>query len=582
MVRAEYRKLIKGRMIQIAVPVLTAMFIISTLTGCGEGAGLVNGINFGKDVEVTMMVSEIAPGEEWRELGKMQSSSELRSDMDQIFKVVSEDGRKYGILYTTPEKQGTNNSCLLYALQNKQIGNYLNETSELAIAQAVTNRYSSEEASVENAICRYYELLGMKDEKYDGSKVVSRIEAMSAVYKATNPKPSVLKDSARYQFGTQAGATAERVASYMDDTAYLSTRDGSLNSTTASEAMTKGEAVYMIMNHLFKDEVINAKLEMLEGKAVDTGIESGAEYIDKQGKRQVSKDAAIGTQAGKLKYAMDNTALDIDMAKAYEVAISCGVCNNGTEVDEWDDPITTSELIKLIMNACKAYGAIYGGPDGVSADYTAAVALKEQSAGSNVAGVAAIEEGSIEAEEEAEAIMEQEEADYKEADEKGESITAQEIIAASKAVSDSDNETDASGKVKEQVDELAQRTEPADKKMFATQNCNVRCGDSTNYEKVGNLGWAEEVHVVGYSSEGWYKIELGEGNYGYVSKKLLSDTKPVQEQKKAETPTQQAAPAVQTAPAAPAGSGRASWRSNTHKEAIVVENPGYTQGDFTF
>ena len=113
--------------------------------------------------------------------------------------------------------------------------------------------------------------------------------------------------------------------------------------------------------------------------------------------------------------------------------------------------------------------------------------------------------------EEIETIFENaaDEAKFDEAVEAGEAITADEA------------------KADEIKDDLASRTEDIDKTMYAVSDVNLRAGDSTDYEKVGSLTWAEEVHVTGKSTTtNWFRIERPDGSLAYVSNKYVSDTKP--------------------------------------------------------
>jgi len=54
---------------------------------------------------------------------------------------------------------------------------------------------------------------------------------------------------------------------------------------------------------------------------------------------------------------------------------------------------------------------------------------------------------------------------------------------------------------------------------YSSQNVNVRAGDSTSYSVVGSLRPDEPARIIGVSStgSGWYRIELQNGRYGWVS-----------------------------------------------------------------
>ncbi len=56
--------------------------------------------------------------------------------------------------------------------------------------------------------------------------------------------------------------------------------------------------------------------------------------------------------------------------------------------------------------------------------------------------------------------------------------------------------------------------------MYATNAVNVRQGPSTDFERVGSLGYGQEVTVTGEASTGWYEIAYKEGK-AFVSNNYL-------------------------------------------------------------
>ena len=73
--------------------------------------------------------------------------------------------------------------------------------------------------------------------------------------------------------------------------------------------------------------------------------------------------------------------------------------------------------------------------------------------------------------------------------------------------------------------------------MYATTNCRVRKGPSTDDEVVSTLAKGEAVQVTGKVNEvNWYEIVI-DGEKGYVSGSLLSDTKPVEQSTQATQPS---------------------------------------------
>lgn len=69
--------------------------------------------------------------------------------------------------------------------------------------------------------------------------------------------------------------------------------------------------------------------------------------------------------------------------------------------------------------------------------------------------------------------------------------------------------------------------EELDKTMYATSVVSVREKSNANSTKLGDIAFAEAVHITGRDKNtGWYRIEYDEG-VAWVSDSYLSDTKPV-------------------------------------------------------
>lgn len=85
-------------------------------------------------------------------------------------------------------------------------------------------------------------------------------------------------------------------------------------------------------------------------------------------------------------------------------------------------------------------------------------------------------------------------------------------------------------------------TTPLDITMYATQQCNIRKGPSTDNDIIGTLSQAEEIHITGRVDDlNWYELSLSDGSTEYVSGKLLTDTKPTVQVEASNPTTQQEA-----------------------------------------
>ena len=61
---------------------------------------------------------------------------------------------------------------------------------------------------------------------------------------------------------------------------------------------------------------------------------------------------------------------------------------------------------------------------------------------------------------------------------------------------------------------------------WATQDCNIRSGADTTYDKAGSLKQYEEVTVTGTASTGWFRITTSSGLEAYISNTLLTTEDP--------------------------------------------------------
>ena len=125
-----------------------------------------------------------------------------------------------------------------------------------------------------------------------------------------------------------------------------------------------------------------------------------------------------------------------------------------------------------------------------------------------------------------------------------ESITESSIATESstEAGTESSVETSIGQEEINNVSETNFTTTPLDITMYATQQCNIRKGPSTDNDIIGALSRAEGIHITGRVDDlNWYEISLADGSTGYVSGKLLTETKPtVQVEASNPTPQQEA------------------------------------------
>ena len=105
--------------------------------------------------------------------------------------------------------------------------------------------------------------------------------------------------------------------------------------------------------------------------------------------------------------------------------------------------------------------------------------------------------------------------------------------------SDTESNTEIDSSKTDSAESTKFTTTPLDTMMYATQQCNIRKGPSTDNDIIGALSQAEGIHITGRVDDlNWYEVSLADGSTGYVSGKLLTETKPTV-QVEASNPTPQ-------------------------------------------
>jgi len=108
--------------------------------------------------------------------------------------------------------------------------------------------------------------------------------------------------------------------------------------------------------------------------------------------------------------------------------------------------------------------------------------------------------------------------------------------------SDTESNTEIDSSKTDSAESTKFTTTPLDTTMYATQQCNIRKGPSTDNDIIGALSQAEGIHITGRVDDlNWYEVSLADGSVGYISGKLLTETKPaVQVEASNPTPQQEA------------------------------------------
>ena len=319
---------------------------------------------------------------------------------------------------------------------------------------------------------------------------ITRLEAMSALFKAENPVTDTLSEDSEFREAVDAGNTNEYTifASNLSEQSYLDISSGSLDSHTANGTITRGELVYMIVQEYFKTEYDNVDIkgECYADTVNGGNIAVAQKFIEGENKKE-------HWQSYELSYALQNPDKGCPerMYKALLVANEKGIIVD--KDSRWEEGATKEDFLEMLTNAYLAL------PSQVSAERgTGETPVQSEESTTELEETGELGNGTSEDAE----LETPEDVEYQ---------------------NQLDNEL--AEETKDQSDVISTDIEILDKTMYAKGSVNTRSGPSTDYEKLGGLTTNQEVHVTGQSKEtGWYEIEIN-GSKQYVSNQFLSDTK---------------------------------------------------------
>lgn len=495
---------------------LLAVLLIGNLaigmTGCG-GAGNIDAtsvsaatttqkdildmLNTSDTITIEMSVEDTNEGYkytvEWIRLGDMISSKDVRSTVDELFKITGSTGNKNGCFYTNEKGENTQNGTLALSMRNRAVTSILKDTEELNMNLAT--KYSDLEVgdanAVYTAIADYFELLPCDESGESKSDdALSRAEAMSMVFKAMNPVDDSISEDAG--FNSAVGENSLNIfAAQEEGNCFINTSDGSLNSTTYTQHMTKAEFVYMVMNSVFGE----AEVQKISGDFHLDGMDNAGNL---KADEKISGKAQAGSAIIK-EFITNPTSIDENIYKSIVLANSQKIISS---TDDLDNAITKADAVKILCNALMLNPNIdeFNFSNGTSDDIiegtgvTMPVEEIEEDLGNggtqvNGAGL----------------------------DGAGVSEDTLNNISIEEAASITDEEKESSDYKVEDIKE---------KKMYALADCYIRKGPSISYDTAGNLTKDEKVTVNGkvtYKDKVWYRLKTKDGTEKYVVASLLAD-----------------------------------------------------------
>lgn len=507
---------------RVIVPTITMLIIASQLMGCSSvsQSEMLQMINQGDaiEIEVAVPLNQEQGTEktvEWTQLDQLTSQPELRSSMENIFKIVAfGDNSKNGVFYVNLDgEQDGNNTLYNVFANNKFRESYWNNvTVQRELAQASAENYADidyEEGNYKRAMLAgingYFNILNDSETGFANmDSTITRLEAMSALFKAENSVTDTLSEDSEFREAVDAGNTNEYTifASNLSEQSYLDISSGSLDSHTANGTITRGELVYMIVQEYFKTEYDNVDIkgECYADTVNGGNIAVAQKFIEGENKKE-------HWQSYELSYALQNPDKGCPerMYKALLVANEKGIIVD--KDSRWEEGATKEDFLEMLTNAYLAL------PSQVSAERGTGEALVQSE--SPTTETSELEETAEPSE--MDVLMNQEDSDMAET-------------------------IDESATVEENTSDYV--INEANQTLYALSAVNLRVGPSSDdYAKIGSLSKGQEVHVIGEVTEYkgketlWFVIEQADGTQAFVAGSYLSEYKPPVEQTTASNTT---------------------------------------------
>ena len=368
-------------------PTLTVLMLTSQLTGCSttNAAETMNMLKANETIEINIPEPEnIEEGKEisynWIELAYLDSYESLRNTMDDVLYIIKmADNGKNGVIYVDSEGNHSNNTTLQDAFNNKKfINNYWNnkETNQ-RIIQSAKKTFSdledeSDASCVLAAYSAYYNLLPSYDANYANMQsTLSRLEAMSLLYRAVTPVDDTLQVST--DFISKVGDNEHSIFAEQIDNqglTYLTSKNSSLDESTATGTMVRAEYVFMLVQNFYADEYntltkddiksFTKSTEFVDLKnAENTAKKQGYIYTEKNKETGVKEEKAYNRyQSYELNYCLQNVedGLTENLFKAYIVADKHGILTDDSETN-WELGLTKEYALELLTNVLEEVGS---------------------------------------------------------------------------------------------------------------------------------------------------------------------------------------------------------------------------------
>lgn len=391
---------------KIILPVMTAILLVSQLTGCAmfssnemveminDGESIVIEVNQPSTYDILRESGIVEDGVTWVQLDQLKTfNMGFRQGFDELFNIntitdVSQGtvGGKQGCIYVLNvdgQEMRSGNTTMEDAFRNKVfIEKYFsNEAVQTKLMALCGDAYNDIDENspyaLEATLNAYFNLLNdsKNPDSFNPTQSVTREEFYTMLFKATNGVRDLDYNASTDEFAKAVGGETEytKYAKQVADYGFLTTENGSLDSTNIGTSISRAEAIYMIVQQAFPEEYARAS----ERDSAFTDTENAGDLALRVGfkeevKREMTNPGTGKTekyteivakdkwQAYSLAFMLKNPdkGMQSELYRAMVVAKEVGLINDSES--RWDEVLSRAEAVELLMNTFMAKNDTFG------------------------------------------------------------------------------------------------------------------------------------------------------------------------------------------------------------------------------
>lgn len=315
------------------------------------------------------------PEIEWTELASLNTVPEIREAWDTAAGIQKTDKGKEGMFYTNSKGENDNNNTLMQAMNNngtlKSYAdlNYRERVNTdprslepiLAIREYLAKPVMDNYIDIDDAdkailagLNLYYNLIPNTEDKGESNidTSLSRKEFMSMVYRADTPVQETKQDK---EFTEAVGKSAyNEYAQNLKNNSYLTIKSGDLNPTTYDGAISKAEAIYMLVNRYYRDELVETSSKeegigqvFMFTEEKPTGEMVEITFTDAKLNKDLKDKGKLDSLNEALKDA--DVGLSPELYGSLVIAVKHNIINPEEDTC-WDETVSTAEAMELLIN----------------------------------------------------------------------------------------------------------------------------------------------------------------------------------------------------------------------------------------